>query len=121
MSASSKGVQCRAALDSARVLFRISECLSGDQLHDERGTVRRFLDVMNCRDVGMIHRREHLRFAFEPQEPIWIAGQRRRQHLDRNVARQFRVARAIDLADAAGAEGRENFIRAKTGADCKGT
>ena len=58
-----------------------------------------------ARDVRVIQRREHLRLALEPREPVRIGRERLGQHLDRDVAVQPRVARAIDLAHPAGADG----------------
>ena len=50
---------------------------------------------------GMVQRREHLRFALKPGEAIGIAGERVGQDLQRDVAIQLRIARAIHLAHAA--------------------
>ena len=58
----------------------------------------------------MIERGEQLRFALEPRETIRVADEGVGQHLDRDVAAQLGVARAIDLAHAAGAERRDDFI-----------
>ena len=69
----------------------------------------------------MIERREHLRFALEARQAIGIAGERRRQHLDRDVAIQLRIARAIDLAHAAGAEQADNAIEPEGGAGREAT
>ena len=63
-----------------------------------------FFEAVDGGDVRMVQRREHLRFAAEPREPIGIVGERVGQDLDRDVAIQLRVARAIDLAHAARAE-----------------
>ena len=62
------------------------------------------LEPVNRTDVRMIQRREHLRFALEPRQAIRIAGKCRRQDLDRDVAIQLRIARAVDLAHPADAE-----------------
>ena len=49
-----------------------------DELHGERAEVAlAFLEAEDLRDVGMVERRERLRFALETREPIGIAGQRR--------------------------------------------
>ena len=58
-----------------------------------------------ARDVRMVERRERLRFALEAREPLRIGGERGRQDLDRDVAIELGIARAIDLAHAAGADG----------------
>ena len=59
----------------------------------------------------MIERRQHLRFAREAREAIRIVSDSRQQHLDRDVAIQLRIAGAIHLAHASGAEGGEDFVR----------
>ena len=41
----------------------------------------------------------------KPGEPIGVAREEIRQHFNRDVAIQFRIAGAIDLAHAAGPEG----------------
>ena len=52
----------------------------------------------------MIERGEHLRLALEAREAIGIGGERLGQDLDRDVAPELRVARAVDLAHPAGPE-----------------
>ncbi len=50
---------------------------------------RVFLSVatpVDVRDVRMIERRQHLRFAAEAREAIRVVRDRRQQHLDRDVA-----------------------------------
>ena len=61
----------------------------------------------------MIERSQHLRFARESREPIHIGGERLRQDLDRHVAVELRVVRAIDLTHAARAKRRTDFIGAE--------
>jgi hypothetical protein len=46
----------------------------------------------------MVERGQDSRLAFEPRQPVEIRGERLRQDLDGDVAPQFRVAGAIDLA-----------------------
>ena len=47
-------------------------------------------------------------------------GERSRQNLDRDVALELRVARAIDLAHAAGAEGGEDLVGPETSTGTEG-
>ena len=76
-----------------------------DELHARaRCMPSRFLEAVDRGDVRMIQRREHLRFALEPREPIRIGRERLRQDLERDVAIQPRVAGAIHLAHAARAD-----------------
>ena len=64
-------------------------------------------------DVRMVERREHLRLALEAREPIGVAMERLRQHLDGDVAVQLRVACPIHLAHASRAKCGDEFIRAE--------
>jgi hypothetical protein len=61
----------------------------------------------------MIERGEELRLAFKPRQPVTVRGERFGQDLDRDVALQLRVARAIHLAHAARAERGHHFVRAE--------
>ena len=65
----------------------------------------------------MVQRREHLRLALEPRQPLGIARERAGQDLDRDVATEPRVAGAIDLAHAAAPEQRENLVAADAAAN----
>ncbi|HXV65296.1 MAG TPA: hypothetical protein VEK15_31665 [Vicinamibacteria bacterium] len=80
-----------------------------DELHREEmrgGAVfeRRALESELVGDVGMVERREKLRLALEASEPLSVLGERRRQHLDGDVAAERRVRRSVHLAHAACAE-----------------
>ena len=44
------------------------------------------------------------------REPVGVGGERRGQHLDRDLAAEPRVARAVDLAHPAGAERRDDLV-----------
>jgi hypothetical protein len=66
--------------------------------------------------VWVVERREHSRFALETGEAIRIAGEGVRQDLQRDLAIQLGIARAVHLAHAAGPEGGENLVRAEAGA-----
>ena len=61
-------------------------------------------------DVGMIQRREELRFALEAGQPIGIAGEEVGQDLERDVAPEPRVAGAKDLSHATGAKRGDDLI-----------
>ena len=64
----------------------------------------------------MRERGDGLRFALEARAAIRIAGNAGRQDLDRDVAIEPRVARAVDLAHAAGADRGDHLIRPESGA-----
>ena len=61
-----------------------------------------------CAMSRMVERGEHLRFAAEPRQAFGIAGDRRQQHLDRDVAVERGIPAAIHLAHAAAADQRPN-------------
>ena len=65
-----------------------------------------FFESVDRADVRMIQRRERPRFALESRQPRRVAGERLRQHLDRDLAAELAVARAVDLAHAADADQR---------------
>jgi len=64
--------------------------------------------------VRMIERREDSRFALESSHAFRIEGKRFGQDFDRDDAAQLGIARAIDLAHPARAEGADDFIRTET-------
>jgi len=67
----------------------------------------------------MIQRRKNLRLAPEPRDAFLIEGKTRRQRLDRDFAPKFCVARSVDVAHPAGADGFHDFIRTKTSSGLK--
>ena len=83
-----------------------------DQLQDEPVDSLAPLQSVDCPDVRMVQRRQDLRFALEPREPVRIGRHRRGQHLDRDVPLQAAVARTIDLPHAASAQRRQDLVRA---------
>jgi hypothetical protein len=99
----------------------LREIVAIHELHRQRGQTSAVLEPVNCRDVRMVQRREHLRFALETRNPFGIAGEDLRQDLDRDVAAKLGIARTIHLAHAAGADGRQDLIRtdASTGLDAE--
>ena len=93
--------------------------LSVDELHDNRAGrgVARLLEAVDRRDVGVIERGEEPGFTLEAGEAIRIGGEGRRKDLDRDVAFQARIARAIHFAHAAGTQECLDLIDADPGAD----
>ena len=68
---------------------------------------------MNLCDARMVERRQRARLAVEHRKPKGIGGKRQWQNLDRDVAVQPRVMRAIDLAHAADAEDTDDLVRSE--------
>ena len=103
------GRQC-AAFEAGPQRFAVDEL--GD---DERGVA--VADELEDRqDVRMRQPGDAHRLALEPREPGRIGRQLRGEHLDGHVAIEPRIARPIDVAHPAGADGGDDFIVSKTGA-----
>ena len=97
------------------------EGLPLDQLHRQKMdalTLARcgFLNREDRDDVLVIDRGERLRLASKAFEPRAVARDVGGKHLDRHVAPQPRIARAIHLAHAAGAQQREDFVGSEASA-----
>jgi hypothetical protein len=100
----------RPALDPLR------EVLAVDEFHDERRRRRLLLEAVNLGDMRMVERGERFRFALEPHQPIGVAGNRFGKDLESDFAIEDRIADAIHLAHAAGANQRDDLVDANAGA-----
>jgi hypothetical protein len=90
----------------------LRQVLAFHQLHDEGAHITRFFETVDVGDVRVVQGREGLGFACETCDPVGIVP-KVAQHLDRNVSIEPGVARAIDLAHAARADQRDDFVRAE--------
>ena len=97
----------RAARDALRQVVAL------DQLHHDRAHTAAFFEAVDVRDVRVIEGRERLRFAREPREPVGVTGERVGQYLERDIAIELRIARAVDLAHPAGADAGDDFVDAE--------
>jgi hypothetical protein len=77
-----------------------------DQLHDEIVGA----DVVQRADVRVVERRDRPRLALEAVAEM-LGG-----HLDRHVASETRVARAVHLTHSAGANRADDLVRTESGA-----
>ena len=98
----------------------LCERVTLDQLYDERADSVAILEPVNGRDVRVIERGEHFGFTLEAREPIRIRRDGFGQDLQRDIPLQSRIARAIDLAHAARAQGGLDFIRPESSAGTEG-
>ncbi|MEQ1910004.1 MAG: hypothetical protein ABMA15_14340 [Vicinamibacterales bacterium] len=69
--------ECFIARDRA-LRDPLRQVVALDQFHDECGHVSALLESVDLRDVRMIQRCEHFRFALKAREPFRIGRQRRR-------------------------------------------
>ena len=98
----------------------LREILAVDEFHHERRDVPALLESVDARNVWMIQRGESLGFPLEPREPIGVVCERLGQNLDRNVAIQFGIARAIHLTHPAFTDLGGDLVDAETRAGSKG-
>src|SRR5207237_10632217 len=85
-----------------------------DELHDDEPMSIRFANLVNRHDVRMVERGRGARFALESRASIGIGGERLRQNLDRDVASELPVSRAIPVAHSTGADERSDLVGSKT-------
>jgi hypothetical protein len=98
----------------------LGERLPFDELEDQRAysgyRVGPF-DAINRADVRMIERREQPRFALEPRAALCVGREDRRENLDRDVAAEPGVSRAIDLPHSSRSESGVDVVYAERFAD----
>jgi hypothetical protein len=82
----------------------IGERLAFDQLHRQKADSVVGLGAVERGDVLMVERRQNARLALEAGEPFGVVRDVVGEDLDRDLAAEPGVARAIDLTHAAGAE-----------------
>src|SRR5437868_11621058 len=86
------------------------ESLALKQLHGDEALAVLLSDIVKRANIGMIQRRGRAGFALKSLQRLRIAGEFRRQKLERNVAAEARVFRLIHHSHAAGAELGEDAI-----------
>ena len=91
----------------------LTERLAFQQLGHDEGDAVFVSDVMDRQNVGMREGGDGFGLPLEAGQRIGVICQAFRQHLDRHVAIEARVAGAVHLSHAARAEGSENFIGTK--------
>ena len=86
------------------------EGLAFDEFHGEEMDAVGFFDREDGDDVGVIEGGDGAGFALKTGEAVGIARHIGRQNLEGDVAVEFGVGGAIDLAHAAGAEGADDAV-----------
>ena len=82
-----------------------------DDLHGDEQAIVPGADVEDGDDVGMADARHRLRLAHQPRAQLDVElGELRAHQLERHLALQLRIERAVDDAHAAGAEHLEHAI-----------
>src|SRR5207249_12057943 len=92
------------------------QCLSIEVLHHQVVHLAFATDVVEHADVWMVERGDGARLALEAGAELGALRQVRRQHLDRHVSAQARVAAVVDLTHSPGAEGHDDLVGTESGA-----
>jgi hypothetical protein len=86
----------------------VLERLAFDQLHDQRRNgclagdgCGDFFESVDDSNVRVVQRRERAGFALEAFPPLGVGADEVRQHFDGDLAREPRIAGALDFAHAA--------------------
>ena len=88
-----------------------------DELHDQCAHAAGIFEAEDRGDVRVVELREELRFALEAREALLVGSERRRQHLDRHLALELRVGRALHLPHPALAQLGGDLVGAQLRAD----
>ena len=119
-SATSRAMSSARRGEERAVRHGQPERLALEELADGEPEAALVADVEEREDVGMREGGDGLRLGREARERLGVAGQLLGQDLDRDLAVQPRVPRAVDLAHAAGAERGDDLVRAEPGS-CRKT
>jgi hypothetical protein len=92
----------------------LRQILAGHQLHHESVDSLGVFEPVNLRNVGVVQRRQGPRLALETRNAVGIRSKRLRENFDRDIAVEPSVPRPVDLAHAAGADRRQDFVNAET-------
>jgi hypothetical protein len=92
------------------------QALSIHEFEDEELRAIGLFKSIDRSDVRMVQRGEHLGFPLKSSQAFEISGDGVWEDLHRDIASEFRVARAIHLAHPARADCRQNLVRAETSA-----
>ena len=94
----------------------LGEVFALDELHDEGADAARLLEAVDRGDVGVLELGEDLRLALEAREAVGVRGERLGEDLDRDLALQLRVGRAVDDPHPALAERGGDLVGTEAGA-----
>ena len=80
------------------------------QFHDEELRAAGLLEAVDRGDMRVIQSGEKLGFTVEPRDAFGIVREALGHDLQRHLASELRIPRAIDLPHPAGAQRRKHFI-----------
>ena len=89
----------------------LAQAFAFEQFRDEVRHALVCADVEHDQDVGVVQGAGGPGFLLEAPQAIGIGREAVGQDLDRDLAAEARIARAVDLAHPSGAKRRQDFIR----------
>ena len=98
----------------------LAQRLALEELGDDVRRAVLHAEVVDGRDSRVVQDAGGARLGLEALEPVRVLREGRGQDLDRDLAAQARIRRAVDLAHAARAERREDLVRAEAGSGGEG-
>src|SRR5262249_34942661 len=110
-----EGVLDGFALWRCAVSQALPQGFAFEQLRNDVGRAVLRAHVVDGEDIGVVQGAWRLDVLLETTQPVGVLGEAGRQHLDGHLAANARVAGAVDLAHAAGAERRQNFVWTEPG------
>src|SRR6185436_932232 len=76
-------------------------------------------ELVDRRDVRMVQGAGRLGLLLEPPQALFVRRVRRRKDLDRDVALQLGIPRAVHLTHTPGADRREDLVEAEPCSGCQ--
>jgi hypothetical protein len=93
-----------------RLFYQFRQRRPFHEFHHQGADAARFFQAVNCRDVRVVERSQHLRFAAKARQAFRVVAELSGQNLERHVAIQLGVAGAIDFAHATRAKFPQNAV-----------
>ena len=89
----------------------VGNCRPVDQFENERRRAAVLFEPIDRGNVRMVQGGERPGFPLESGDTLRISDEHRRKNLDGDVSSEFRVARPIHFAHAAGSESGDDLVR----------
>ena len=98
-------------------LDALGQRLSRHEFHHQKAISRRLLESVDGRNVGMIQRRQHARFALESRHSVRLVAEGFGKELDGHTSPQLRVGGLIDVTHSPAAQVRRNLVVCELGSN----
>ena len=100
------------ALRHGAGIEHVAQALAFEEFGDEKRRAIVLADIEDGKNVGMVERGHRARLLLEPAQAVGILRENFRKNFQRDVAAKARIASAVHLAHAAGADRGLDFVGA---------